>query len=60
MKCPFCGGSFATVRERYSRPSYEESGQFRGYALECDGCHAQGPLANVPIDAKIEWEKRDA
>jgi hypothetical protein len=48
--CPFCGSLHVEVKKLNYRDEY--------YFVECDACHAKGPMKDFAWQAKAAWEIR--
>lgn len=48
LPCPFCGSDHLTVCEIVGR----------GYTIECEGCHIEGPLAKDGPSLLKRWNAR--
>ena len=50
LPCPFCGSEHLSVCEIVGR----------GYTIECEGCHIEGPLAKDGPSLLERWNTRAA
>ena len=52
--CPFCGASTVAL----TAPPWQDDGGNDVHTVQCDACHAEGPVGISPEQAWLRWNTR--